>query len=259
MFSGSTYTIERTAPATWSDWLPGDQAVSSVAPATGARTVGRTYDPEVELARAGLASELKKYYGEKLFARNGGSVFMGALIGAVVLGIMIMSNAAPLVIAGFGVVMAAVLVFALKVMPAYTVEGRRLEDEVEGLRQYLGVAEGDDLKLQKRPPRTKEEFAKFLPYAVALDVEKTWADAFAAVLGVAALSAATADYYSSSDRNSMITGSGFTDSIGDMGRTISSASTAPGSSSGGSDSGGSSGGGGGDSGGGGGGGGGSGW
>jgi hypothetical protein len=49
------------------------------------------------------------------------------------------------------------------------------------------VAEGDDLARMKMPPRTKEEFAKFLPYAVALGVEKTWADAFAKVLGAAAL------------------------------------------------------------------------
>ncbi len=157
--------------------------------------------------------------------------------------------------------MVAVLVLAARLLPAYTVEGRRLEDEVEGLRQYLSVAEKDDLALQKRPPRTKEEFAKFLPYAVALEVEHTWADAFSRVLGASALAAATASYYSSSDRDSTFSSSGFAKSIEDMGRTISAASTPPGSSSGGSDSGGSSsgGGGGGSSGGGGGGGGGSGW
>ena len=85
-----------------------------------------------------------------------------------------------------------------KLLPAYTEEGRRLEDEIEGLRQYLSVAEGDELARMKMPPRTKEEFAKFLPYAVALEVEKTWAEAFAKVLGAAALAQATAGYYSTS-------------------------------------------------------------
>jgi uncharacterized membrane protein YgcG len=261
LLAGSTYVIERTGGATWTDWLPGDKAVSGIAPVKGPRTIGQTYDPEVQMARAGLDGELKRYYGEKLFSRNNGSVVVGTMIGAAVVWMMIMSNAAPLVIAGFAVVMVAALVAAAKLMPAYTVEGRRLEDEVEGLRQYLSVAEKDDLALQKRPPRTPAEFAKFLPYAVALEVEKTWADAFTKVLGAAALAAATANYYSSSIGNSTFGGSSFTDSIGDMGRTISSASTPPGSSSGGSDSGGGSsgGGGGGSSGGGGGGGGGSGW
>ena len=173
---------------------------------------------------------------------------------------MLVLGAVPPVIIVVGVAMAAALFLASKLLPAYTVEGRRLEDEVEGLRQYLSVAEKDDLAREKRPPRTKEEFAKFLPYAVALGVEKTWADAFAKVLGAASLAAATAGYYSSSSSDSQLSVSGFTDSIADMGGTISSASTPPASSSGGSgDSGGSSSSGGGSSGGGGGGGGGSGW
>ncbi len=112
-----------------------------------------------------------------------------------------------LVIAAAAAVMLAALVAAWKLLPAYTVEGRRLDDEIEGLRQYLSVAEGDDLARMKMPPRTKEEFAKFLPYAVALEVEQTWADAFAAVLGASALAAATAGYYASSSGSSSMSGS----------------------------------------------------
>ena len=174
------------------------------------------------------------------------------------MGAMFVLQTSLLVMIPAGIAMAIVLFAAAKLLPAYTGEGRRLEDEVEGLRQYLSVAEGDDLARLKMPPRTKAEFARFLPYAVALGVEKTWADAFATVLGAAALAAATADYYSSSSSDSSYSVDSFTGSIADMGRTISAASTPPGSSSGGSGSGGG-GGGGGSSGGGGGGGGGSGW
>jgi uncharacterized membrane protein len=168
-------------------------------------------------------------------------------------------HVSPYVIAAAAVASVVALFAAAKLLPAYTEEGRRLEDEVEGLRQYLSVAEKDELARQKRPPRTKEEFAKFLPYAVALGVEKTWADAFAKVLGAAALAAATAEYYSAGSSDSGFSVARFTDSIEDMGRTISAASTPPGSSSGGSGGSDSGGGGGGSSGGGGGGGGGSGW
>jgi uncharacterized membrane protein len=160
--------------------------------------------------------------------------------------------------------MLAALVAAWRLLPAYNVEGRKAMDEIDGLRQYLSVAEKDDLARQKRPPRTAEEFARFLPYAVALGVEKTWADAFAAVLGAAAIAAAAGEYFSSSsDGSSGFSPDRFSGSLGGIGDTISSASTPPGSSSGSSGSGGSSssggGGGGGSSGGGGGGGGGSGW
>ena len=71
-------------------------------------------------------------------------------------------------------------------LPAYSVAGRRIQDHIEGLRYYLGVAEQDDLRRLKAPEQTPEEFAKFLPYALALGVEKTWADRFAAALGAAA-------------------------------------------------------------------------
>lgn len=123
------------------------------------------------------------------------------------------------------------------------------------MRQYLSVAEAEDLKRMKAPPQTPQEFARHLPYAVALGVEAAWAQRFATLLGASAIAAAVTDYYSS-DRGA--------DGVRDLGGTsdslgsaISSAATPPGSSSGFSDSGGSSDSG--SSGGGGGGGGGSGW
>jgi len=261
--AGGYYVLERTGKDV--AWLPGEQAVSVLAPPPpGTRAIGPDYDAEVQAARAQLGEALKRHYGDSLFTRNTTVTGVGMFLAGGILFLMFGYDAATASMVGVGLAMAAVLLLAVKVMPAYTKEGRRLEDEVDGLRQYLSVAEGDDLARMQMPPRTREEFAKFLPYAVALEVEKTWADAFARVLGAAALAAATADYYSSSsDSGSMFSSSsGFVDSIRDMGTTISSASTPPGSSSGGSDSGGSSsggGGGGGSSGGGGGGGGGSGW
>ncbi len=240
------------------DWLPGEQPIAAMVGASG-RDIGRTHDPVVQNARSQLKSALEKHFGERLFSRNSGSFFAGFLIAGLTLAVMFAYDAVLPAMIGAAIVIAALLMLAWKLLPAYTPEGRRVEDEVEGLRLYLGVAEADDLQRQKQPPRTKEEFAKFLPYAVALGLEKTWADAFAKVLGAAALAAAANEYYSASSRDHD-SYSHFTDSIADMGRTISAASTPPGSSSGSSDSGGSSGGGGGgSSGGGGGGGGGDGW
>jgi uncharacterized membrane protein YgcG len=257
------YQVKRTGHSL-AQLLPGERAIAALAPAKGARAIGATYDPAVQEARAALDDELERHFGEKLFSRNRGSVLIGVVLAGATLAVMVSHHAEVPVIIAAGFVMLAALMVAANLLPAYTVEGRRLEDEIEGLRQYLSVAEKDDLARAKRPPRTPEEFAKFLPFAVALGVEKTWADEFAKVLGAAGLAAATAGYYSTSnDSSSSIFGGsgGFVDSIADMGRTISAASTLPGSSSGSSSSGGSSSGssGGGSSGGGGGGGGGSGW
>jgi uncharacterized membrane protein len=99
------------------------------------------------------------------------------------------------------------------------------------------------------PPQTLAEFSKFLPYAFALGVERTWADRFAATLGSAAVAEAVSDFYRDTSGGSF-SPSRFASSLSGMSSAISAASTPPGSRSG-SSGGGSSGGGGGGGGGGG--------
>ena len=155
---------------------------------------------------------------------------------------------------GFAVVALALVltnVAFFQWMKAPTLEGRRLLDRIEGLRLYLGVAERDELAAQKAPPMTAEEYQRFLPFALALGVEKNWTDRFAAAVGPAAAAAATtaAGWYHGSHAGDF---GNLASSLGSsLSGAISSSSSAPGSSSGG--------GGGGSSGGGGGGGGGGGW
>ena len=150
--------------------------------------------------------------------------------------------------------------FGFSWLQAASQEGRKVMDQIEGFRQYLSVAEEDRLEYLNPPKKTPELFEKFLPYAIALDVENSWAKKFTGVLAAAGVGAAVSSWYTGDDRH---TGNitSLTDRLGDgLSSTISSAATAPGSSGGGSSSdsgGGSSGGG--SSGGGGGGGGGSGW
>ena len=55
-------------------------------------------------------------------------------------------------------------------------------DKLEGFRMYLETAESARLNIADAPEITTERFETLLPYAVALDVEKPWADAFAAAL-----------------------------------------------------------------------------
>ncbi len=142
-------------------------------------------------------------------------------------------------------------------LKAPTVAGRRLLDQVEGFKLFLGRVDGDRLNRINPPEQSPETFEKFLPYALALDVEQAWAEKFSGVLNAASQApnsgsgsiGYTPSFYSGSNWNSLSgssIASGFTDSFTSA---ISSSSSAPGSSDGGS--GGGSGGGGGGGGGGG--------
>ena len=250
------YGLER-GDKTPESWLPGEKVLlGHLLPQPNTRAaISKTYDPIVASTRKALQQDITAYFGERLFSKNIGSLIVGVLIAIGVAGTMVLQLAPPVQIFVAAVVMIVVLGLFKWLLPAYSVEGRRMEDAIVGLRQYLSIAEADELRRYKAPPQTAEEFAKFLPYAVALDVEKTWADRFAKTIGAAAVAAAVSDYYSSDrglfDSNGI---GNFTHSLSGLGETVSSAATAPGSSSGSSD-----GGGGGSSGGGGGGGGGSGW
>ncbi len=69
----------------------------------------------------------------------------------------------------------------LHLMGAPTALGRPVMDQLDGFRLYLETAEKDRLNMQA-PEVTADRFEALLPYAVALDVEKPWSDAFAAAL-----------------------------------------------------------------------------
>jgi hypothetical protein len=69
----------------------------------------------------------------------------------------------------------------LYLMKAPTVLGRKIMDQLDGLRLYLQTAEADRLN-SAAPEITSDRFEALLPYAVALDVEKPWAHAFEAAL-----------------------------------------------------------------------------
>ncbi|MEO5927180.1 MAG: DUF2207 domain-containing protein [Patescibacteria group bacterium] len=66
-------------------------------------------------------------------------------------------------------------------MPKRTPKGAETLRKVKGLELYLTVAEKDRIKFHNAPDRSPEEFLKILPYAVALGVEKQWAEQFKAI------------------------------------------------------------------------------
>ena len=80
-------------------------------------------------------------------------------------------------ICSFAVVLVNFVFYYL--MKAPTVFGRTVMDKIEGFKLYLSVAEKDRLNILNPPEKTPAVFEKFLPYAMALDVEQAWCDQFA--------------------------------------------------------------------------------
>ena len=248
------FVVDRTGETV--SWLPGDKPLADALFRARAQAVlAKTYDPAIAEAQKELSSALTHHYKGTAFKRNHWPLALFVIAGAGAIGLSAALGANPALLIALVCMLLLPLFAFFKLMPAYTREGRSVQDHIEGLRQYLGVAERDDLARIKAPEMTPVEFARMLPYALALDVEKTWADRFAAVLGTAAVAAAVSSYYVGDTSSWGSSSNSLTDSFGVLDSTVSSASTPPGTESGSS----SGGGGGGSSGGGGGGGGGGGW
>lgn len=79
-------------------------------------------------------------------------------------------------------------------MRAPTLQGRRIMDQIDGLKLYLETAEKDRMNMAGEPPMTVERFERLLPYAIALGVEKPWSEHFEAELARNAVSDADRSY-----------------------------------------------------------------
>jgi len=195
-------------------------------------------------ARGRLAANLASAIGASLFALP--------FTGFEVFGLFALTQATSITVLVIVLLMALLNVAFYHLLKARTGLGRELMDKLEGFRMFLSVAERDRLNMLNPPERTPELFERYLPYALAMDVEQQWGEQFADVLALA--SAGDTPYspvwYSGSSWRDL-GAARFASSLGSsFASSTSAASTAPGSSSG-SGGGGSSGGGGGGGGGGG--------
>ena len=111
------------------------------------------------------------------FVKNPGAVRGGwVALGFVILVFAVMASY-PLYIVLAGVV--GVLGWY---MPKMTTVGAKVHERVLGFRHFLMVTEKDRLAFSDVPAKRPEQFAEFLPSAVALGVEKEWAKQFEGML-----------------------------------------------------------------------------
>ena len=206
----------------------------------------------IAYAKEAHERSLKFDYHKRYFVTNG-ALNLPPLSMAVVATVVALSIKPGIAVIATIVLMALTFVVFAFIMKRPTAAGRRLLDEVEGFREYLEIAEKDELNLRNPPDKTPALFEKYLPFALALGVEQQWAERFTRIFAGLKGPNDTAwqpSWYNGAWNN--VNFSSSTSSLSsNLGSAISSSVTPPGSSSGG--------GGGGFSGGGGGGGGGGGW
>ena len=146
---------------------------------------------------------------------------------------------------------------------APTLAGRRLLDRIEGFKHYLEMAEEEEIALQDAPEFSTGIYEKWLPYAIALDLENEWTQKLDRAVAAGLVESGYSEpswYQSYGQSDASSDRPGFSRALaGSFNSAIAAASVAPGTSSassgsfsgGGSSGGGSSGGGGGGGGGGG--------
>ncbi len=140
-----------------------------------------------DTARLHLQSQLNQNYDKPYYRRNGGYTLAGIFLSIAGVFAVIGTFYTPSSLLFWGLVVglvAANIIFMI-LMPAPTKRGAQITSEIEGFRLYLETAEklrlnAAEIGSGRPPPMTVERYEAFLPYAVALDVEKPWTKHFEA-------------------------------------------------------------------------------
>ena len=220
--------------------------------------VRKQYNANMTKARTNLMLNLKGNHNGSNIIRNYALTAKSMIVPSIsiVLGIVCFNRYGG----SFGIILLMVgLLIAISFLFSRwfqrpTAAGRKLMDDVAGLKQYIKLTEEERLKVINPPDFSFEHFEAMLPYAIALDCADDWQKQFEVINPAEAQQSHPFIWYHGSNV------SGYRDfDFSDMNDTISSASIPPTQAKGGGSSGGGWSGGGGFSGGGFGGGGGGGW
>ena len=164
---------------------PEDDALEAALFKTGTtRSFGNASDASFTKAYTKFTSTLARKYGDKYFRWNIGYTVIAILLsgGAIVLAVM---QASQWSWWHMGLVIAIIALngWFMYLMPAPTKMGQNVRTEIEGFKLYMETAEKLQLNAvevgsEAPPPMTTERYEAFLPYAIALDVEKPWTKHF---------------------------------------------------------------------------------
>ncbi len=151
-------------------------------------TLGGGYDASFTKAYEQFRKSVGQNFGKPYFRWNAGFLVLAVML--AVIGIVlaaVLSIEWTLWHTGLAVMIAAATATFSYLIPAPTMKGQEVRTEIEGFRLYLKTAEQLQLNAAKPgsdtpPPMTVERYERFLPYAVALGVEKPWTEHFEKLL-----------------------------------------------------------------------------
>lgn len=155
---------------------------------SASRSLGGAYDKSFETAYDAFRQKLSRKYGEAYFRWNYVYTLSGLVLTAG--GVFFAVHQASMWTIWHSLCVVALgglnLLF-LYLMPAPTPLGQATRTGIEGFRLYMETAEKLALNAvvvgsDAPPPVTRERYEAFLPYAVALGVEKPWTQYFERVL-----------------------------------------------------------------------------
>lgn len=129
--------------------------------------------------RESLQKNFKNRYFETNFVMNlpGLVIIVASLVIALKMG----HGSAIVALCGIVAMLLTIVWFAL-IMRRPTYQGRKLLDQMLGFREYIEVAEKDELNLRNPPKKTPQLFERYLPYALALGIDQAWSEKFSQVL-----------------------------------------------------------------------------
>lgn len=152
--------------------------------------LGKSSNATFTSAYSAFRRDVMKRYGKDYFQWNGGFTVLGFILSIVAIiaaFTQFLGNNSDY----FYIVLAAIIGMNLLfvfLMPAPTQKGQKIRAEIEGFKLYMEKAEKQQLNARKdvlsgqEPPMTKDRYERFLPYAIALDVEKPWSEYFEKIL-----------------------------------------------------------------------------
>ncbi len=148
------------------------------------RTIGGKTDTTFTKAYRSFQSNVSRRFGSEYFKWNFGYIALavGMSIGAVVLAGVIAATWTQWHFAGVAALVIVNVIFAY-LLPAPTEKGQATRTAIEGFKLYLEKAEKlhlNSAEVGAGPPPvlTVERYERFLPYAIALGVEKPWTKHF---------------------------------------------------------------------------------
>lgn len=146
--------------------------------------LGKEYDADFTKAYTKFRKKLTGKYGAPYFRWNLGYVIAG---GVLSIGAIVFAVAQASYWSGWHTLLVVALAglngLFMYLMPAPTEKGQEVRTHLQGFRLYMEKAEKLQLNAvevggESPPPMTVDRYETFLPYAVALGVEKPWTKHF---------------------------------------------------------------------------------